>query len=71
MCSPNLKNVQSKNEHIPPLVDWNDFNNWETMFIEAVWMTDEQNLLKIIGILYCTRLPVTSKVMILITYLFW
>jgi hypothetical protein len=28
MCSPNLKNVQSKNEHIPPLVDWNDFNNW-------------------------------------------
>jgi hypothetical protein len=28
-------------------------------------MTDKQNLLKVIGILYCARLPVTSTVMIL------
>ena len=34
-------------------------------------MTDKQNLLKVIGILYCARLPVTSTVMILITYLFY
>jgi hypothetical protein len=29
-------------------------------------MTDKQNLLKVIGILYCARLPVTSTVMILL-----
>jgi hypothetical protein len=28
-------------------------------------MTDKQNLLKVVGILYCARLPVTSTFMIL------